>query len=647
MKNSFQICIVIFLFSFCSSYSQSSGEIILSRNDVKFLSIRTLSDIYAILPQIDLYTLDGYRHTLLMNNILKNKPSDVLILINGVKTNFGFLDKVNLSQFPVNHELIDSIIVKYYPSNYSGEYSSGVLIDIITKTPPEDISLLFNYSTGNEVGDPGPYRYTKYFSDNVDQFGPTFSFTSSYGTKDFNLIFNFIDQVSPATDPAILKRTTNFNFQNYQVRYSGLSVNSSVKTDFSRHNLFLAFTKTGQPLLGNIYGADLYFDDNLSTEIPYEKESFYIVSGNGIYLNNKDKLVFDISFKHSDSKQSKLSNDFSFRFIDMFVNTKIGFASSLGLIKYFSGFSYDYQGLNNNNESSVYRRDIYSFFTTLDFITSKNLTNKIDFNFRGEKRTSGFSAGVSNIFQTDKQNLFKLSFSISNLSHFDNSFNFRTNNFLTSVQNDTIVNYSKTKDNLYYLINFDYTYRPDINTPINSGVTYFYEKGLNYVLNDFVYDDQKGIIENKNQELFTEIDGSRGEFYLNVKHKFFQDFENRFYYRYSSYLDGTEIYNNIIKKIPKHKISYTIFYKPFIDLYSSVIITYLSSTEWVEYRNVESADNDLYKNKLSNVFLVDCSITKYLWKERIKVTAAIMNILNPDLSLSQKILMTGIRRNKV
>ncbi|HQJ47484.1 MAG TPA: hypothetical protein PK195_12600, partial [Ignavibacteriaceae bacterium] len=241
------------------------------------MSIRTLSDIYAILPQIDLYTLDGYRHTLLMNNILKNKPSDVLILINGVKTNFGFLDKVNLSQFPVNHELIDSIIVKYYPSNYSGEYSSGVLIDIITKTPPEDISLLFNYSTGNEVGDPGPYRYTKYFSDNVDQFGPTFSFTSSYGTKDFNLIFNFIDQVSPATDPAILKRTTNFNFQNYQVRYSGLSVNSSVKTDFSRHNLFLAFTKTGQPLLGNIYGADLYFDDNLSTEIPYEKESFYIV----------------------------------------------------------------------------------------------------------------------------------------------------------------------------------------------------------------------------------------------------------------------------------------------------------------------------------------------------------------------------------
>ncbi len=628
MKNIFKIITVIFLITYYSIFSQSSGEIVLNRNDLKFLSINRLSDIYSILPQIDLYTIDGYRHTPLQNNMFGDNPHDILILINGVKTNFGFLDKVNLSQFPVNPNSIDSIIVRYYPSDYSGEYSSGILIDIITKTPQDDISFLINYSTGNKAGDPGPYRYTEYFSDNVDQFGPNFSFSTSYGTENFGLTFNFIDQVSPTTDPAILKRTPDFNFNNYQVRYSGLSVNSSVKTNFSNHNLFLGFSKTGQPLLGYIYGADLSFDDNLSTEIPYENESFYLSSGNKIFLNNNDKLVFDVNLNNSDAKQSKFSNNFNFRFRDMFINTKIGFASSLGFINYFTGFSYEHQNLKNIYVDSFYRRNIYSFFAAMDFNSLKNLTHKIDFNYRTEKIASGFFAGFSNIFETDNQNLFKLTFSAGKNYNLNNSFNFRINNFLTFIKDDTLLNYSGTNDNLYYLVNLDYTYRPGINTQINSGVTYFNDNDLNYILDDFVYNDQEGIIENKNQELFTDINGSRGEIYFNLKHKFSSDFENRFYYRYGTYLSSSDIYNIAIKRIPKHKISYSIFYKPFEDLYGSLILTYLSSSEWTEYRNIGLVDNEFYKNKLLDNFLIDCSITKNFWNEKIKVTAAIKNLLN-------------------
>lgn len=371
MKNIFQNLAVIFLLTFCTVYSQSAGEIILKRTDLKLFPILRLSDIYSILPQIDLYTLDGYHHTSLRNNLFEQTPADITILINGVNTDFGFLDKVNLSQLPLDPNSIDSIVIKYYPVNYSGNYSAGVLIDFITKELPEDISFSLSYSTGNETGDPGPYRYTKYFSKNVDQFGPNTSINSSYGNNNFGLSLNFIDQVSPATDEAILMRTPNFIFQNYQVRYSGLSVNSYFKNNKSLHSLFTAFSKTGQPLIGYVYGADIYFDDNLSTEIPYQSQDIYFVSGNKILLNDDDIISIDLNFKHSSAEQSKLSNDYNFKFDNLLINSKAGFKSSVGVINYFAGLSFEYQNLDSKSDGINHRRNITSFFALFDFRTTK------------------------------------------------------------------------------------------------------------------------------------------------------------------------------------------------------------------------------------------------------------------------------------
>ncbi len=385
--------------TFCSIYSQSAGEIILKKNDLKFFPIIRLSDIYSILPQIDLYTLDGYRHTSLKNNLFEQTPADISILINGVKTNFGFLDKVNLSQLPLDPNAIDSIVIQYYPVNYFGNYSAGILIDFITKEPPEDISFSFNYSTGNEVGDPGPYRYTKYFSNNVDQFGPNTSFNSSYGNKNFGLSLNFVDQVSPATDEAILMRTPDYIFQNYQVRYSGLSVNSYLKNNTSHHSLFTAFSKTGQPLIGYVYGADLYFDDNLSSEIPYESQNIYFVSGNEIFLNDTDIISLDLNIKHSSAKQSRLSDDFNFRLDNLLINTKAGLKSSVGAINYFAGLSIEYQNLQTKSERVDYSRNINSFFALLNFRTTEKLKHNIDFNFRNEKRNTAFFTNVANLYE--------------------------------------------------------------------------------------------------------------------------------------------------------------------------------------------------------------------------------------------------------
>ncbi len=628
MTKLFKAFICVYLIVFNTSFPQTQGEVVLKDDELKFLPILKLSDIYSVLPQLDLYTLDGYRHSSLQNNIFKNNPSDIIILINGVRTEFGFLNKVNLSQLPLEPNLIDSIVIKYNPVNYFGEYSNGILIDFITKEPSEDISFKIEYSTGNEAGDPGPYRYTEYFSDNVDQFGPNFSFTTSYGSKKFGLTLNFIDQVSPATDPAILKRTPDFLFENYQVRYSGLSLNSSIKTDLSNHNIFSAFTKSGQPLLGYIYGADLYFDDNLSKEIPYEDKSFYLTSGNEIFLNNDYKFILDVNLKSSKAKQSRVSGGLNFKLNDMLINTKAGFASSIGQLNYFAGISYEYQKLNNEYNDLNYLNNIYSFFATTDFNSSKEIKHIIDFNYKTKTKSSGYFVNMTNLFEINDQNRFKFSASIGNLSSMYNSSEISEiiNPFYSEY--DSLINQFENGNAFSYSFNLDYIHNFNNNTSINTGFIYFIDNEMNYILNDFIFNEQLKTVQNKSYELLTDLEGSRGEFYFRLDHNFSKNFKSRFYYRYKSYLSGDEDYKLILKRIPVHKIFYSIYYNLFEDLYGSLIFTYLSSSEWVEYRDIKSEGNDLYKSKLSDNFSIDCSVTKSLWKERIKITASVKNLLN-------------------
>ena len=117
-------------------------------------------------------------------------------------------------------------------------------------------------------------------------------------------------------------------------------------------------------------------------------------------------------------------------------------------------------------------------------------------------------------------------------------------------------------------------------------------------------------------------------FLVSLSNRLFKNLEQKFYYRYKSSLTGDEIFEQAMKRFPAHKIFYSIYYKAFKDLFTSLTLNYLSSSEWIEYRNIESSDDDLYLQKLSNRFLINCAVTKTFWNERIKLSAMIYNLLN-------------------
>ena len=316
------------------SQSLSEDKLVIIKDDLEVYSVKRLADIFTLLPQLDIYTIDGYRYYLMDGSLFENTPNSIVILIDGIRTNFNTLGYVNLNQFPIDMELIDRIVITQKPSVYNGEYSSGIIIDIITRKIEEEISFLFTRSTGNEIGDPGPYLFTEYASPNVEEVGPNTYLTTSYGSKSFNTSLGFMSQVASTTDQAVLKPTNNFLLQNYIVNYSSVFGYGSLRTDNGKYNFFSAYTQSGNHLLGTIYGADLIFLDELSIELPFQSNNFFISSGNEISLNSTDRLFLDLNLNYSVADQSELSNDFFFNSDDIIAYGKFSFSSSIGKFNY-------------------------------------------------------------------------------------------------------------------------------------------------------------------------------------------------------------------------------------------------------------------------------------------------------------------------
>lgn len=257
---------------------------VLTQNQLSSLPVIKLSDIFQLLPQLDLYSTDAYRFKPNPGRDLTNSKNDINIFINGTKILFGLSEVFNINHLPIHPEQIDSIIVITGSNLYKNEYLQGIVLDFILRENKVSYDFVFTHSSGNEVGDPGPYSFTEFASENVDQVGPNTQAFFGYRNKNFSLSINYLDRVFPATDSKILARVPQFVFENYQVRFFGTSLDFSSKSFFGEHCFFTSFTKTGKAVTGFIYGADLVFFENFSKEIPIETSFLSLNSGNKIHI---------------------------------------------------------------------------------------------------------------------------------------------------------------------------------------------------------------------------------------------------------------------------------------------------------------------------------------------------------------------------
>ncbi|MBO6576356.1 MAG: hypothetical protein JJ976_13145 [Rhodothermales bacterium] len=126
------------------------------------------------------------------------------VTLDGVPLESWMLGVPHLEMLPVSASRIEHVVIAA-PGATGADFSSTGWIHITTKSPG---SLRANavITAGNEVGDPGPFRYTRFATPNIDRHGPSADLAVSGSRGEVGLHGGIRADQAHFTDPDILDR---------------------------------------------------------------------------------------------------------------------------------------------------------------------------------------------------------------------------------------------------------------------------------------------------------------------------------------------------------------------------------------------------------------------------------------------------------
>ncbi|NNE69978.1 MAG: hypothetical protein HKN29_06390, partial [Rhodothermales bacterium] len=148
---------------------------VISGDEVRHWGLVRLGDIMQLAPVFSGYTADGFRTSGLLFGAGAEGSPPWRVAVDGVEVDATFLDGVHSEALPVSTSRIDEIIL-LPPGPGPGGLSAAGWVMIRTLPPGRGVGGTFVASAGNEVGDPGPYRYLEEAAPNVDRDGPSADF---------------------------------------------------------------------------------------------------------------------------------------------------------------------------------------------------------------------------------------------------------------------------------------------------------------------------------------------------------------------------------------------------------------------------------------------------------------------------------------
>ena len=300
----------------------------------------------------------------------------------------------------------------------------------------------------------------------------------------------------------------------------------------------------------------------------------------------------------------------------------------MGSLIIWSGSSVEYQSLKSGYNSFNDNRIIPAIFASSNFQSANNLQHNIEAIIQSDNNNTGFFINIGNNLKLDHSNKLMFSLYAGNLFNSVYSPAYRISRGMEAQNQYNFDSTTKSNNAFLSSLNLEYSYRPNVNMSFNTGIILTNENNLDYVLKDFSFNESDNSIEINQNEIYESVDGTYGELFIGFYLRLLNSLDQNFYYRYKGYLAGDDIYERVLQRFPKNKFYYSLVYTPYKDLNGSLNFTYTTSQEWIEYRNITVANDDVYLNKLENILLLNVAITKGFWKNRILLSALFENLLN-------------------
>ncbi len=156
---------------------------VVTRAEIEAAGLYRLPDLFRLIDGVRTATVDGFT----WQASFAREPFGAeawTLLVDGERVELGLFGEQNLGLVPVAITQLDSVEVWTGPRLAAGTFAHGGVIHLHTSGIRRGASARGGVAIGNEVGDPGPFRYVpERFSGNVDKFGADYDAAASYGAQ--------------------------------------------------------------------------------------------------------------------------------------------------------------------------------------------------------------------------------------------------------------------------------------------------------------------------------------------------------------------------------------------------------------------------------------------------------------------------------
>lgn len=179
---------------------------VLSGETLRRAGVTRISEIPLVAHRWDVETVDGFTWHASPLGGSPFLPARWTVVVDGRRVDADRFGIVNLDRLGLSLERIATVELVEMPTLVAGGTTTEGLIRITSADPPTGPSARVWFTTGSEIGDPGPFAFTPEATSNVDRLGHAASAELAYGGAGWFVEAAMSWARMVPTDPAIAER---------------------------------------------------------------------------------------------------------------------------------------------------------------------------------------------------------------------------------------------------------------------------------------------------------------------------------------------------------------------------------------------------------------------------------------------------------
>ena len=216
-----------------------------------------LADVLLLAGHWQVSTVDGFTWHASPLGGSPFMPARWIVLVDGRRMDVDLFGSTNLDRLGIPLDQISRVDLLDFPRLEAGRLTTEGIVHIHTTGPAPGPSANGEFTTGAEIGDPGPFAFTPDASPNVDRNGHDASAGVGYGGGSWFAAAALASRVMVPTDPAIVERYVAALGREPRLDLTAVSAQAGARVGGGRHEIAVRHSNVGDALGLSSFGTEI------------------------------------------------------------------------------------------------------------------------------------------------------------------------------------------------------------------------------------------------------------------------------------------------------------------------------------------------------------------------------------------------------